>query len=119
MSRDQLAGITYEALTSMLRLKAKYGQLSRNEAEKQTLALAQGQAMLQRIDELVKSGNENKTGDTQAGDRPPQSLRYRSPFQGPDFRWRLSRPYNLLALWNGVANKKTQNHRGAPAEHGG
>lgn len=52
--------VTYEAISRLTRLKAKYGQISQSLARVQTERIEQALALEQRIDEIMKSGHTEK-----------------------------------------------------------
>jgi B12-binding domain/radical SAM domain protein len=57
MTRHQIAETAYEAILSLIRLKAKYGNIPRKLAEAGEQRIQAAWEMMHRIDELLASGN--------------------------------------------------------------
>jgi radical SAM superfamily enzyme YgiQ (UPF0313 family) len=60
MSRQQIVDATYNAISRLTRLKAKYGQISQGLADKQVARILKAVEMEKRIEALVESGDESK-----------------------------------------------------------
>jgi hypothetical protein len=57
MNRDEIADSAYEAIRRLIRIKAKYGVVSKELAEVGIKRLDEGEAMMHRIDEILKGEN--------------------------------------------------------------
>jgi B12-binding domain/radical SAM domain protein len=55
LSRDEITEVTYEAIARLTKLKAKYGQMSQSEADKQLERIESAKALEAKIEELMKS----------------------------------------------------------------
>jgi len=56
LSRDEITDVTYEAISRLTQLKARYGQMSLLEANKQMERIAKARVLEKRIDEAMASG---------------------------------------------------------------
>jgi len=60
MSRQQIVDATYNAISRLTRLKAKYGQISKGLADKQVSRILKAVEMEKRIEAFVESGDESR-----------------------------------------------------------
>jgi B12-binding domain/radical SAM domain protein len=57
LSRDEITDVTYEAIARLTKLKAKYGQMSQGEADKQIERIERAKALEGRIEQAMNSGH--------------------------------------------------------------
>jgi len=60
LSRDEITDVTYESITRLTKLKAKYGQIPQALADRQIVRIERAKTMEMRIEELLKSGRRDE-----------------------------------------------------------
>jgi hypothetical protein len=103
MSAEHIAVATYDALMRLARLKAKYGQLPYRKVEDTAANYARGMEMSSRLDEIVKNGRMDEMAllNPEIDRINHYNVRFRRRLGLPLM---LSRPQNMVALWEAMAN---------------
>jgi B12-binding domain/radical SAM domain protein len=60
LSRDEITDVTYEAIARLTKLKAKYGQITQEAADKQIERIERAKVLETKIGELLKQGKRSE-----------------------------------------------------------
>jgi hypothetical protein len=96
--------VAYEAMTRLTRIKAKYRQIPQQIADAQVAYFMQGKEMVQRIDELVQSGNADDIVKLKPEMDRINNFRAVQHRQ-LDVPMGMFRPQNIIGIWNALFKK--------------